>query len=85
MVQSPLAKAMGWRLSQHSKRNRHLEAYSIETSWSHRLAWPRTVPSQGTDTGSNPVGTTNLPLKRLSACLPGIRSCLGADHALLGF
>ena len=27
---------------------------------SHRLAWPRTEPSQGSDTGSNPVGTTNL-------------------------
>ncbi|SLM46733.1 protein of unknown function [Nitrospira japonica] len=26
--------------------------------WSHRLAWPRTEPSQGSDTGSNPVGTT---------------------------
>ena len=28
------------------------------TGWSHRLAWPRTAPSQGADTGSNPVGTT---------------------------
>src|SRR4029077_15811850 len=27
-------------------------------SWSHRLAWPRTEPSQGLNTGSNPVGTT---------------------------
>ena len=26
---------------------------------SHRLAWPRTEPSQGLNTGSNPVGTTN--------------------------
>ncbi len=26
--------------------------------WSHRLAWPRTEPSQGLNTGSNPVGTT---------------------------
>jgi hypothetical protein len=26
---------------------------------SHRLARPRTVPSQGINTGSNPVGTTN--------------------------
>ena len=29
------------------------------TGWSHRLAWPRTEPSQGSNTGSNPVGTTN--------------------------
>jgi hypothetical protein len=29
---------------------------------SHRLAWPRTEPSQGSDTGSNPVGTTNTHL-----------------------
>src|SRR5689334_11402379 len=28
--------------------------------WSHRLAWPRTEPSQGSDTGSNPVGTTTV-------------------------
>ena len=28
--------------------------------WSHRLAWPRTEPSQGLNTGSNPVGTTTL-------------------------
>lgn len=32
---------------------------SVTTGWSHRLAWPRTEPSQGSDTGSNPVGTTN--------------------------
>ena len=31
----------------------------ITRDWSHRLAWPRTAPSQGADTGSNPVGTTN--------------------------
>jgi hypothetical protein len=30
--------------------------------WSHRLAWPRTEPSQGLNTGSNPVGTTKLSL-----------------------
>ena len=30
----------------------------ILDSWSHRLAWPRTEPSQGLNTGSNPVGTT---------------------------
>src|SRR6185503_14097403 len=32
----------------------------ILDSWSHRLAWPRTEPSQGLNTGSNPVGTTKL-------------------------
>ena len=26
----------------------------------HRLAWPRTLPFQGSNTGSNPVGDTNL-------------------------
>ena len=31
----------------------------ILDSWSHRLAWPRTEPSQGLNTGSNPVGTTS--------------------------
>jgi hypothetical protein len=31
---------------------------------SHRLAWPRTEPSQGSDTGSNPVGTTTGNLLR---------------------
>ena len=25
----------------------------------HRLAWPRTLPFQGSNTGSNPVGDTN--------------------------
>ncbi len=24
----------------------------------HRLAWPRTLPFQGSNTGSNPVGDT---------------------------
>ena len=37
---------------QHSVPSLHL--------WSHRLAWPRTEPSQGSDTGSNPVGTTTV-------------------------
>ncbi len=32
----------------------------ISDIWSHRLAWPRTEPSQGLNTGSNPVGTTTL-------------------------
>ena len=31
------------------------------SGWSHRLAWPRTEPSQGLNTGSNPVGTTTDP------------------------
>ena len=34
----------------------------IRPGWSHRLAWPRTEPSQGLNTGSNPVGTTTLIL-----------------------
>ena len=25
----------------------------------HRLAWPRTLPFQGSNTGSNPVGDTS--------------------------
>ena len=33
----------------------------ICSGWSHRLAWPRTEPSQGLNTGSNPVGTTTDP------------------------
>ena len=38
--------------------------------WSHRLAWPRTEPSQGLNTGSNPVGTTTLLLLRIfPSCL----------------
>jgi hypothetical protein len=40
--------------------------------WSHRLAWPRTEPSQGLNTGSNPVGTTILTLLRISP--PGLRN-----------
>ncbi len=26
----------------------------------HRLAWPRTLPFQGSNTGSNPVGDTSF-------------------------
>ena len=37
-----------------------LERPPRRAGWSHRLAWPRTEPSQGSDTGSNPVGTTTL-------------------------
>src|SRR6185503_9925714 len=37
----------------------------ILDSWSHRLAWPRTEPSQGLNTGSNPVGTTTLFLRSI--------------------
>ena len=40
--------------------------------WSHRLAWPRTEPSQGLNTGSNPVGTTTLFLLRILP--PGLRN-----------
>ena len=32
------------------------------SDWSHRLGWSRTAPSQGADTGSNPVGITNNSL-----------------------
>jgi hypothetical protein len=35
---------------------------SQRLSRSHRLAWPRTEPSQGLNTGSNPVGTTKPSL-----------------------
>ena len=35
-----------------------LSRFPIIDIWSHRLAWPRTEPSQGLNTGSNPVGTT---------------------------
>ena len=35
----------------------------IIDTWSHRLAWPRTEPSQGLNTGSNPVGTTTPSLR----------------------
>jgi hypothetical protein len=40
--------------------------------WSHRLAWPRTEPSQGLNTGSNPVGTTTLLF--FSFLPPGLRN-----------
>jgi hypothetical protein len=29
-----------------------------ESARPHRLAWPRTLPFQGSNTGSNPVGDT---------------------------
>lgn len=38
----------------------------------HRLAWPRTLPFQGSNTGSNPVGDTTLGDTPVS--MPG-RSC----------
>ena len=36
----------------------------------HRLAWPRTLPFQGSNTGSNPVGDTKLVFHLLSPDLP---------------
>ena len=53
--------------------------------WSHRLAWPRTEPSQGLNTGSNPVGTTTLfLLSILPSCLRTIGLVLkhGMAHHL---
>jgi hypothetical protein len=51
--------------------------------WSHRLAWPRTEPSQGLNTGSNPVGTTILLLLHiLPSCLRTIGLVLKHDMAL---
>jgi hypothetical protein len=44
-------------------------------AWSHRLAWPRTEPSQGSDTGSNPVGTTIPRLACAGAFLSNYRNC----------
>jgi hypothetical protein len=40
--------------------------------WSHRLAWPRTEPSQGLNTGSNPVGTTNTYAISENSCDTGV-------------
>lgn len=36
----------------------------------HRLAWPRTLPFQGSNTGSNPVGDTNPSVHLLVRDLP---------------
>ena len=33
----------------------------------HRLAWPRTLPFQGSNTGSNPVGDTTFFFFSLAA------------------
>jgi hypothetical protein len=40
--------------------------------WSHRLAWPRTEPSQGLNTGSNPVGTTTTYAIPPKSCDTGV-------------
>ena len=40
--------------------------------WSHRLAWPRTEPSQGLNTGSNPVGTTTTYAIPAKSCDTGV-------------
>ena len=48
----------------------------------HRLAWPRTLPFQGSNTGSNPVGDTTSylnssrwPTRRFSRFIPLSLSC----------
>ena len=41
----------------------------VVPGWSHRLAWPRTEPSQGLNTGSNPVGTTKAALRESRSIL----------------
>ena len=56
---------------------------SVEDGWSHRLAWPRTEPSQGLNTGSNPVGTTTLSLHLFSTLAPSARGHLGAESRLI--
>lgn len=47
--------------------------FHVVDVWSHRLAWPRTEPSQGLNTGSNPVGTTTFAVLQF---LPS----MGDDH-----
>src|SRR5437016_13713984 len=39
---------------------RRLTNLSIRNGCPHRLAWPRTRPFQGRNTGSNPVGDTRV-------------------------
>ena len=41
----------------------------------HRLAWPRTLPFQGSNTGSNPVGDTSKALNEATRAAFQ-RSCL---------
>src|SRR5438105_807855 len=40
--------------------------------WSHRLVRPRTEPSQGLNTGSNPVGTTSTYAIPPKSCDTGV-------------
>jgi hypothetical protein len=39
----------------------------------HRLAWPRTLPFQGSNTGSNPVGDTTFFVGQTTGKLLTIR------------
>src|SRR5438309_5634301 len=38
----------------------------------HRLAWPRTLPFQGSNTGSNPVGDTSTYALLANSCDTGV-------------
>ena len=38
----------------------------------HRLAWPRTLPFQGSNTGSNPVGDTSTYAIPTKSCDPDV-------------
>ena len=38
----------------------------------HRLAWPRTLPFQGSNTGSNPVGDTSTYARPTNSCDTGV-------------
>src|SRR5215203_5069245 len=53
------ATVLSWFFPYASPREASL-LRDTEHGWSHRLAWPRTEPSQGLNTGSNPVGTTTV-------------------------
>ncbi len=53
-VENPLVDA----LDPYSLTSRHQCLVALSTP--SRLAWPRTSPSQGGDTGSNPVGAANI-------------------------
>ncbi|CUS37307.1 hypothetical protein COMA2_30196 [Candidatus Nitrospira nitrificans] len=55
---NPLALANEWRFVANRKPLMLRFIVRAVPGWSHRLAWPRTEPSQGLNTGSNPVGTT---------------------------
>ena len=78
------------RIHEQLKREKTLCYFAVPLAerprWSHRLAWPRTEPSQGSDTGSNPVGTTtcfrHLPRSSRRTALSLWRA--GTEHFCLG-